>query len=75
VLVFALWGKNPRKKESREMDHNHAGGAYPFGRHEPLPLGHLPATRYPDPRVEALDPRFTARQGNAGIERIATGFR
>jgi gluconolactonase len=57
------------------MDHNHAGGAYPFGRHEPLPLGHLPATRYPDPRVEALDPRFTARQGNAGIERIATGFR
>ncbi|MHB1304656.1 MAG: SMP-30/gluconolactonase/LRE family protein [Acidiphilium sp.] len=40
----------------------------------PLPLGHLPGTRYPEPRVEKLDPRFP-RQGNAGIERIATGFR
>ncbi len=40
-----------------------------------LPLGHLPGTRYPDPRVEVLDKRFTARQGNAAIERIATGFR
>jgi gluconolactonase len=57
------------------MDHGYATSAHPFGRHDPLPLGHLPATRYPDPRVEALDPRFTAKQGNAGIERIATGFR
>jgi gluconolactonase len=57
------------------MDQGSTLGAHPFGRHDPLPLGHLPATRYPDPRVEALDPRFTARQGNAGIERIATGFR
>jgi gluconolactonase len=40
-----------------------------------LPLGLLPGTRYPDPRIEALDPRFAARQGNAAIERIATGFR
>ena len=46
-----------------------------FGGHIPLPLGLLPATRYPDVRIESLDRRFTARQGNAGIERIATGFR
>ncbi len=38
-------------------------------------LGHLPGTRYPDPRIEALDKRFTYKQGNAAIERIATGFR
>ena len=40
-----------------------------------LPLGNLPDTRYPDTRVERLDPRFVYRQGNAAIERIATGFR
>ncbi len=40
-----------------------------------LPLGHLPGMRYPDPRVIALDKRFTARVGNAAVERIATGFR
>ncbi len=40
-----------------------------------LPLGHLPETRYPDPRIEPLDRRFTYRQGNAAIERIASGFR
>jgi SMP-30/Gluconolactonase/LRE-like region len=39
-----------------------------------LPLGHLPATRYPDIRIELLDKRFR-RQGNAAIERIAHGFR
>jgi gluconolactonase len=39
-----------------------------------LPLGHLPGTRYPDERIEPFDKRFP-RQGNAGIERIATGFR
>ena len=39
-----------------------------------LPLGHLPGTRYPDARVEKLDKRFP-RQGNAAIERVATGFR
>jgi gluconolactonase len=39
-----------------------------------LPLGHLPETRYPDPRVETLDKRFK-RQGNAAIERVAHGFR
>ncbi|MBV8397534.1 MAG: SMP-30/gluconolactonase/LRE family protein [Acetobacteraceae bacterium] len=41
----------------------------------PLPLGTLPNSRYPDPRIERLDPRFIYRQGNAAIERIATGFR
>jgi gluconolactonase len=40
-----------------------------------LPLGDLPGTRYPDPRIEPLDKRFRYRQGNAAIERIATGFR
>ena len=40
-----------------------------------LPLGVLPDTRYPDPRIERLDPRFIYQQGNAAIERIATGFR
>jgi gluconolactonase len=40
-----------------------------------LPLGHLPGTRYPDPRIEVLDERFRYKQGNAAIERIATGFR
>lgn len=39
-----------------------------------LPLGHLPGMRYPDARITVLDKRFR-RQGNAGIERIATGFR
>ena len=39
-----------------------------------MPLGSLPGTRYPDPRIERLDRRFP-RQGNAGIDRIATGFR
>jgi len=40
-----------------------------------LPLGDLPNTRYPDPRVEVLDKRFKYKVGNAAIERIATGFR
>ncbi len=40
-----------------------------------LPLGPLPGTRYPDPRVEAMDPRFKYKIGNAYIERIATGCR
>ena len=37
--------------------------------------GDLSGTRYPDPRVEALDKRFRFKVGNAAIERIATGFR
>ncbi len=53
----------------------HAMSTHAFGQHAALPLGHLPDTRYPSPAVESLDKRFTARQGNAAIERIATGFR
>jgi gluconolactonase len=44
-------------------------------RADDLALGLLPGTRYPDPRIEALDKRFTAKIGNAGIERIVTGLR
>ncbi len=40
-----------------------------------LPLGHLPGTRYPDARIEVLDKKRFPRQGNAAVERIATGFR
>ena len=40
-----------------------------------LPLGPLPGTRYPDSRIEALDPRFKYKIGNTYIERIATGCR
>jgi gluconolactonase len=39
------------------------------------PLGPLPDTRYPTARVEAIDKRFKYKQGNAYIERVATGFR
>src|SRR5881275_2309111 len=44
-------------------------------RADELPLGPLPGTRYPDPRVEVLDRRFRYKIGNAAIERVATGFR
>jgi gluconolactonase len=40
-----------------------------------LPLGPLPGTRYPDPRIEVLDKRFKYKIGNAAIERVCTGFR
>jgi gluconolactonase len=40
-----------------------------------LPLGPLPGTRYPDPRIEAMDQRFKYKIGNTYIERIATGCR
>ena len=40
------------------------------------PLGWRPATRYPDPAVISLDPRFDQyRLPLAGIERLATGCR
>jgi gluconolactonase len=41
----------------------------------PLPLGNLPDTRYPDPRVEAIDKRFKYKVGGTAIERIASGHR
>lgn len=40
-----------------------------------IPLGQIPFTRYPDPRVEVLDKRFRYKLGNAAIEKIATGYR
>ncbi|HEY4265337.1 MAG TPA: SMP-30/gluconolactonase/LRE family protein [Micropepsaceae bacterium] len=40
-----------------------------------LPLGPLPGTRYPESRIQALDPRFKYRIGNAYIERVATNCR
>src|ERR1700710_2495487 len=40
-----------------------------------LLLGNLPDTHYPDPRMERPGPRFPYKQGDAAIERIATGFR
>jgi gluconolactonase len=43
-------------------------------RAQELPLGPLSGTRYPDPRIESLNPRFRGI-GNAAIERIATGYR
>ena len=35
----------------------------------------LAGSRYPNPFVEKLDPRFKHKIGNAAIERIATGYR
>jgi len=35
-----------------------------------------PIVRYPDPALQVLDPAFARlRIGNAGVERLATGFR
>lgn len=36
----------------------------------------MPITRYPDPAIEILDPRFAKmRLGNAAVEQLCTGFR
>ena len=56
-------------------EHGHTGMRAELTEGLRLPLGNLPGARYPDPRIEVLDRRFTARQGNATVERIATGFR
>jgi len=42
---------------------------------QPLPLGPLPGSRYPDPHIEALDKRFKGSAGTGAVERVATGFR
>jgi gluconolactonase len=42
---------------------------------EPLPLGPLSGSRYPDPHVESLDKRFKGSAGTMAVERVATGFR
>ncbi len=47
----------------------------PLKETEPLPLGPLPGSRYPDPHVESLDKRFKGSAGTMAVERVATGFR
>jgi gluconolactonase len=42
---------------------------------QPLPLGPLPGSRYPDPHIEALDKSFKGSAGTGAVERVATGFR
>jgi len=49
--------------------------AVPLRDTQPLPLGPLPGSRYPDPHIESLDKRFKGSVGTGGVERIATGFR
>jgi gluconolactonase len=42
---------------------------------QPLPLGPLPGSRYPDAHIESLDKRFKGSAGTGAVERVATGFR
>ncbi len=49
--------------------------AVPLRDTEPLPLGPLPGSRYPDPHIESLDKRFKGSPGTGAVERVATGFR
>src|SRR5215813_12637290 len=63
----------PRARKQATVRESSTGGN--MSRPTKLSLGNLPDTRYPDPRIEVLDKRFRYKQGNAGIERIATGFR
>jgi gluconolactonase len=49
---------------------------------DPLPLGPLPGSRYPDPRLESAKPKvsfgpadFPAFAGTMAVERVATGMR
>src|SRR5882757_4432878 len=49
---------------------------------EPLPLGPLPGSRYPDAHLESAKPKlsfgpngFPAFAGTMAVERVATGFR
>ncbi len=42
---------------------------------QPMPLGPLPGTRYPDAHIEALDKSFKGSPGTGAVERLATGFR
>src|SRR5947207_1341508 len=49
---------------------------------DPLPLGPLPGSRYPDPHLESAKPKlsfgpsgFPAFAGTMAVERVATGFR
>jgi gluconolactonase len=49
--------------------------AVPLGDTQPLPLGPLSGSRYPDPHIEALDKSFKGSAGTGAVERVATGFR
>jgi gluconolactonase len=49
--------------------------AVPLRDTQPLPLGPLPGSRYPDPHIESLDKRFKGSAGTGAVERVATGFR
>jgi gluconolactonase len=42
---------------------------------QPMPLGPLPGSRYPDQHIEALDKSFKGSAGTGAVERVATGFR
>ena len=56
-------------------EHAHHGMRTELTEGHRLPLGNLPDTRYPDPRIEGWTRVSVYKQGNAAIERIATGFR
>jgi gluconolactonase len=47
----------------------------PLGDTQPLPLGPLPGSRYPDPHIEALGKRFKGSPGTGSVEHLATVFR
>jgi gluconolactonase len=47
----------------------------PLANTDPLPLGPLPGSRYPDPHIESLDKSFKGSAGTGAVERVATGFR
>jgi gluconolactonase len=49
--------------------------AVALGDTQPLPLGPLSGSRYPDPHIESLDERFMGSAGTGAVERVATGFR
>jgi gluconolactonase len=47
----------------------------PLQASEPLPLGPLPNSHYPDIHIEVLDKRFKGSVSTGAVERVATGFR
>jgi gluconolactonase len=58
-----------------ELTAGETGVSLPLASSEKLPLGPLPNSRYPDPRIETLDKRFKGSVGTGTVERIASGFR
>lgn len=43
----------------------------PLGDTQPLPLGPLPGSRYPDPHIEALGKRLKGSPGTGSVERLS----